>query len=218
MNGRSIPVIFRGTAVLLAALLALGSARPAGAAEPYEIPVIASLTGALSFIGATSVEALRAFEDTFNNAGGLDGRPIHFVIADDQTNPQVAVQLMNQIAAKNPPFILGPTSSGDCNAVFPLARSGPVVYCFSTAVAARSGTFEFQALNTNFDMNVGGMRFLRMRGWKRIALISPTDATGQTYDRGLDAILQMPEFKGMTLVAREHFNPGDVTCARPATS
>jgi len=42
-------------------------------------------------------------------------------------------------------------------------------------------------------------------------LITPTDATGQAYDRAIDAILQLPENKAITLVDREHFTAADVS-------
>jgi branched-chain amino acid transport system substrate-binding protein len=57
------------------------------------------------------------------------------------------------------------------------------------------------------------MRFVNGRGLKRVALISPTDATGQAYDRAIDTIMKMPENRSLTLVDAEHFNPGDVSVA-----
>jgi branched-chain amino acid transport system substrate-binding protein len=75
------------------------------------------------------------------------------------------------------------------------------------------GSFEFQTSATNYDYNVAAMRWVTGRGIKRIALITPTDATGQAYDRAIDSILQLPENKSIVLVDREHFNPADVSVA-----
>ncbi len=197
---------------LCAALLAV-MPRSGGAADPYEIYSLQALTGALSFVGRTGSDALEAYEDYFNKAGGINGRPIHFVLEDAQTNPSVALQLVNELAPKHLPFIMGPTSAAECNAVFAIAKAGPVIWCYSSAVNGRPGSFEFQTSMTNYDYNVAAMRWLRGRGLTRIALISVTDATGQTYDRAIDAILQLPENKAITLEDREHFNPGDVSVA-----
>lgn len=203
----------RTVAALAAALLTAVLPQAGVAADPYEIYSIQPMTGPLALIGKNIQEGLQAFEESFNKAGGLGGRPIHFVIYDDQTNPQTALQLVNNLAAKNPPFILGPGSSGSCNAVFPLAKSGPVIWCYSNQVNAQPGSYEFQALVTTHDMNAGAIRWLRNRGWTRVALLTPTDSTGMAYDRSLDEILQYPENRAVTLVAREHFNVTDVTVA-----
>ncbi len=200
----------------LAALCALAFAaapRPGDSADPYEIYSISATTGGLSFVGKTGTDALQAFEEYFNKSGGINGRPIHFVIQDAQTNPQLALQLFNEIGAKNTPFVMGPTSAAECNAVYAVAKSGPVVWCYSSAVNGAPGSFEFQTSATNYDYNTAAMRWLRERGLTRIALITPTDATGQAYDRAVDEILAKPENKGLTLVDHEHFNPGDVSVA-----
>lgn len=183
-------------------------------AEPYEIDTILSETGNLAFIGNAEGAALEALEDTVNRTGGINGRPIKFVIADDQGSPQVAVQLFNSFLAKNPPVILGPTSSGSCNALFTIvAKNGPVLYCTSSAVAPAPGGWGFAINPSNLDQVGAGIRYARMRGWTRLATISSTDATGQIYDANLDAVLALPENRGMTLVTREHLNPTDISAA-----
>jgi branched-chain amino acid transport system substrate-binding protein len=184
-----------------------------GAADPYEIYSIQAMTGGLSFVGKTGADALAAFEVYFNKTGGINGRPIHFVLEDAQTNPSIAIQLTNDLAPKHLPFVMGPTSAAECNAVYALAKTGPVIWCYSSAVNGAPGSFEFQTSATNYDYNVAAMRWLRGRGLTRIALITPTDATGQAYDRAIDAILQLPENKPIALVDREHFNPADVSVA-----
>jgi branched-chain amino acid transport system substrate-binding protein len=183
------------------------------AADPYEIYSIQAMTGGLSFVGKTGGDALQAYEAYFNKTGGINGRPIHFVLEDAQTNPAIALQLVNELASKHLPFILGPTSAAECNAVYAIAKSGPVVWCYSSAVNAKPGSFEFQTSAKNHDYNVAAMRWVNGRALKRIALITPTDATGQSYDRSIDTILKLPENKGITLVDAEHFNPGDVSVA-----
>ena len=182
-----------------------------GAADPYEIYSIQAMTGGLSFVGKTGADALAAFEVAFNKSGGINGRPIHFVLEDAQTNPSVALQLTNELASKHLPFIMGPTSAAECNAVYALAKAGPVIWCYSSAVNGTPGSFEYQTSATNYDYNVAAMRWLRGRGLTKIALITPTDATGQAYDRAIDAILQLPENKAITLVDREHFTAADVS-------
>ena len=119
---------------IFAALFIAASTAPSVAADPYDIYAILSLTGPIALIGGDQAVSLAAIEANVNKAGGIHGRPVHFVIEDDQSQPAVAVQLANQIIAKGVPVILGPTYVADCLAVAPLVREkGPVSYCFAPA-------------------------------------------------------------------------------------
>src|SRR5277367_666039 len=79
---------------------------PAGAAEPFEINVIVSLTGPFAFIGSAEAASIRAIETLVNKQGGIKGQPVKMVIQDDQSTPAVAVQLASAIIAKKVPVML----------------------------------------------------------------------------------------------------------------
>ena len=90
-------------------VLALGSAAlvfglpaTAGAVDPYEINVILPLTGGFAFTAKEEGAALTAIEGMVNRTGGIQGHPVHFVFFDDQSQPAVSLQLVNQILAKKP--------------------------------------------------------------------------------------------------------------------
>ena len=85
----------RLTAVAMAVLAIAGpaSAQP----KPYTIEVILSLTGSAASLGADEQTGLTAYEKLANRQGGINGTPIHFTVYDDQSNPAVAVQLVNNI-------------------------------------------------------------------------------------------------------------------------
>ena len=75
---------------LLAGALSLPASAPgAAAAEPYPIYTILSLTGFAAFIGQGEVATLKAAEGVINSTGGIHGRPVQFVVQDDQSNPAV---------------------------------------------------------------------------------------------------------------------------------
>ncbi len=100
--------------LIVGLLVGMLSAAPlrAAAAEPYEINVILSLSGIAAFIGTQEAASLRALEAVENKNGGINGRPIKFVIVDDASSPVNAVQLANQIIAKNVPVLLGSDAHG----------------------------------------------------------------------------------------------------------
>lgn len=196
---------------LLVGMLAIAPVS-ARAADPYEINVILSLSGIAAFIGTQEAAALRALEAAENKHGGIDGRPIKFVITDDASNPVNAVQLANQIIARKVPVILGPTLTANCDAVYSLVKSnGPVEYCFSPALHPPAGSFGFSSGASTADISTAALRYFRERGLTRIALISSTDASGADGETVVTKSLALPENKSMTLVANEHFGIGDVS-------
>jgi branched-chain amino acid transport system substrate-binding protein len=198
--------------VILGLLLtAMGIPRTAQAADPYTVNVIVGLTGPYAFVGHALMQGLQGFADTLNKTGGIDGRPIAFEFSDDQSSPQVAVQLVNGLIAKKVPIIIGPTGVADCSAVLPLVKDGPVLYCLSPGIAPTPGSYIFSTSVGPADLQIGEMNFLRARGIKRIALLATTDGAGQQFERSEDLALAMPENKDITVVAREHFAPADVS-------
>ena len=202
--------------VLAAVILALTVASvPVTAAvpPPVEISVILSLTGSAAFLGQESADSIRLVEAAQNKRGGIAGHPIHFDIADDQSSPQVALQLFNAILAKKPAVVIGSSLVAACSAIAPLIAKGPVVYCLSAGMHPAAGTYMFAyGINTEELVRVT-LEYFRQRGWNRIGAIFPTDASGQDGERGLDTTLAQPPGNSLTLVDREHFNNGDVTVA-----
>ena len=172
-----------------------------------------SLSGNGAFIGAQEVQALQAYEAVVNHTGGIHGRPVHFVIGDDHSNPAVAIQLANAIIAKNAPVLLGPGLTATCRAIVPLIKAGPVSYCFAPSIDPEAGSYSFSSGPSTGSNIVGALRYLRGNGWKRIALIASTDATGQHGTDLVEQGIKSREFADMSLVAEEHFALSDVSVA-----
>lgn len=195
------------SAFLAACLLAA----PAHAANTYDIPVVASLTGGGAFLGQEEQQAIQILEKLVNQTGGIHGRKVNFVFHDDQSSPQQAVQLANQVLAAKPSVVLGTTLVAGCNAMSPLMQNGPVMYCFSPGIHPPGGGYVFTGGVSTFDQAQALVNYFRARGWTRLALMTSTDATGQDADKGFAELLARPENKGITIVAHPHFNPTDVS-------
>ena len=198
------------------AVLALVSAAwidGAWAAEPYDIHVILPMTGGGSFVGKGQQESLQALEATANKSGGIQGRPLHLVFHDDRTSPQIAVQVATSLIAQKPAVILGSSLVAMCNAMAPLVKNGPVMYCLSPGFHPAAGSYAFSASTSSFDQIAALIRYYRLKGWTEMAALSGTDATGQDADRAIEQILAMPENSGVKLVEHQHFNPNDVSVA-----
>ena len=88
--------------------------------------------------------------------------------------------------ARKVPVILGPTLTAGCNAVRALLKSdGPVLYCFTPGSHPEAGSYAFVALPSTVDLAVVNVRYFHDRGWKKIAMLSTTDASGQDGDDSL---------------------------------
>jgi branched-chain amino acid transport system substrate-binding protein len=183
------------------------------AADPVEIEAILPLTGQAAFIGKASAEGLKAAENIVNKSGGIGGRPVKFVVADDQSNPQNDVQLANDLIAKHVAVIMGSALVANCLAMVPLMKNGPVLYCLSPALHPDPGSFVFSGGAAASDTVLVAIRYARQRGWTRIATINPTDATGQDADKSIAAALAEPGNQALQIVDQQHFNLTDVSVA-----
>ena len=147
-----------------------------------------------------------------NAAGGVNGQPIKFVVTDDASNPRNSVQIANGLMAKGVPVFFA-SSVQDCGAIMPLVRDGPVLYCLTPGVHPAAGSFVFSA-NVASDVTMAvGIRYFHRRGVRRLAVLASTDASGQDQEHGVDDAVSLPENRDMTIVAREHFAPADVSVA-----
>jgi branched-chain amino acid transport system substrate-binding protein len=194
-------------AALLALTVALTAAPPAArAADPYEIDAILPQSGNGAFLGTAQMVALKLLEDLINKRGGVAGRPVKFNYLDDQSSPQIAVQLTDGIMAKKAAVMVGSTLTAICNAEAALIKDGPVLYCFSPGVHPPAGSYMFTAGTSTTDMIQASMRFFRSKGWTKLAIITTSDATGQDLDNNVAQMLALPENKNVTIVAHEHYN------------
>ena len=197
---------------ILAALGLMG-AHPAGAADPFNIDVVLPLTGAAAFLGTAEQRALQQAEVQLAKGEGIGGRPIKFVFHDDQSSPQTAVQLATQIASAKPAVVLGSAVVAMCNAMAPLMRRGPVLYCLSPGIYPAAGSFVFSSSNATKDLASAQIRYFRLKGLTKLAVITSTDATGQDAARNIKEHLALPENKDIQLVSEQSFNPTDISAA-----
>ena len=203
----------RGLAgAVVAALLGFCGPSAARAATPVQINVILSLTGSSAFIGMAEQQSLGVLEKIVNAHGGIGGAPVAFVIADAASNPQNTIQLVNALVAKHVAVIVGPSYTSGCNAVAPLLeKAGPVQYCLSPGISPPPGSWTYSAGINGNDFPTLVLRYFSAKHLSRVAIIASNDASGQNFENALLQTLTQPAFKGMQLVAREHFAVADLS-------
>ncbi len=193
------------------ALLHPGDGTAAQQLAPYELPAILSLTGALTFSGQGERAAIQIIEGIVNQTGGIQHHPLRVMFYDDQSNPEVAVQLANAVIAKGGAALLGPILTANCRAVAALIeKAGPVGYCFSPGYTPTTGSFAFSAAGNSFDESQGFLRYFHSQHWDRVAILATTDATGQAYTTAYTHNVTLPEFSTMSVVATERMSGTDI--------
>jgi branched-chain amino acid transport system substrate-binding protein len=189
---------------------------PASGADqpPFEINAIVSQTGAAAFIGQSVSRTLGTVESVVNASGGIRGRQLKFVLADDGSNPQNAVALASRLIATKVPVIVGPGFVATCSATMPLAAAnGPVMWCTSPGIYPPAGGYVFAAGATTDDTTLIMTRYARERHWTKLAVIASTDASGQAWDHGVQYALARLENKDVQVTIHEHMNPTDISVA-----
>jgi branched-chain amino acid transport system substrate-binding protein len=200
--------------VIACALLTVVSANKAQATDTYNIDVVLPLTGGAAFLGKGEQTALQLLQKLENEKGGIHERKINFVFHDDQTHPQVAVPMVNQIKAGNPVVVLGSAISSVCNAMAPLLSSrGPVNYCFSPSLYPKSGSYVFSSSISTKALAQGLLRYFADKGWTKIGLLTSTDATGQDAHRNIQELMKSGEFSKLSIVVDQQFNAKDMSAS-----
>ena len=199
----------------LAVVVALtGSAAPLRAQPAtYTIPVVVSQTGIAAAPGQDQVAALQAYEKLVNKTGGIRGQQLHFQIYDDQSSPQTAVQLTNQILPTKPAVVIGSTLAPATTAMMPFFKDGPVLYALTPLVYPDKGSWVFATLPLIKHVESVMFRYMHARGWNKVAFLRTNDVSGQDNEKAIDGALAEPEHRGITTATKQLFNVADINIA-----
>jgi branched-chain amino acid transport system substrate-binding protein len=171
--------------LLVAGALTLASAIPA-AAQDIRIGGVFSYTGGLGALGPRIRDGARLAIDEVNRAGGvLNGQRLALVDADDQTNPQVAVDVATRLVqVEKVSALIGAMASGS---TIPVANSVTIpngvvqISPSSTAPAIsalKDNDFVFRTAVPDGLQGQVIAREARARGVERIAIMAINSAYG----------------------------------------
>ncbi|PSL57446.1 amino acid/amide ABC transporter substrate-binding protein (HAAT family) [Saccharothrix carnea] len=103
----------KAVTLAVAAALALAGCGDAGAGDTVRIGAIAGLTG--NFITAEVVKTAQRVFDDANEAGGVNGKKIEFIVKDDAGNPQRTAQVARELQDAGVVAMAGSASFTDCD-------------------------------------------------------------------------------------------------------
>jgi branched-chain amino acid transport system substrate-binding protein len=176
----------------------------------YTIHAILSLTGSASFLGDQEKAALQALATQVNASGGIDGHPLTFAISDNQSTASTAVSLATSLISTVPILIDGSLTTTD-RPVDDLATStGPVIWDMSPGDHPKIGSFVYSAGASTTSQTAAFVNFAESQGWKRIAAITSTDASGQDGWANIDKAVAASGGK-VTIATHQTFDPTAVS-------
>lgn len=150
---------------------------------PIRIGVILTLGGAPGRAGTHEREGIELALKKINGAGGIGGRPVQITVQDDAADPNAAVAAFNALAAQDDiPAIIGATIGSSTLAFAPLAKRAEM------PILAPNSTYQITHIGNDYLFRVGipanveveaAAALLKERGFKRIGLLSVSDAYGK---------------------------------------
>ncbi|WP_254781844.1 ABC transporter substrate-binding protein [Modestobacter sp. DSM 44400] len=178
-----------------------------GDSSPYTFGVVTSQTGGASQLGVGELRGAQLAADFVNGKGGVNGHKIQIESADDQSQPNQALQQTRNLIAKKVTALVGPSVVANCNAIAPFVKdNGPVDYCLSPGIDA-SG-FVWSASAKTDALAEETMSYWKNKGITRVAIINTTDASGTDGGRAANEAAQKA---GVTVTAQVTYEPAAVS-------
>ena len=201
--------IWGAAAAISALVLTAGCGSQGGSSNSggYTIAVLTSQTGSASQLGVGEQRGAQLAADYVNAHGGVNGKQISLATADDQTQPNEALQQARTLLSKNPVALVGPSVVANCKAVGPLvAEKGPVNYCLSPGIDASGYVWSSSAKTDALAEET--MNYWKNKGITKVAVVNTTDASGTDGGR---ASVEAAKKVGVTITAQVTYDPTAVS-------
>ncbi|HJV36909.1 ABC transporter substrate-binding protein [Geomonas sp.] len=213
------------SALLLVALLAGGAfgckkseeakegASPSGKGDTIKIGFLGALTGDVAMFGAPTLDAMKLAADDINAAGGVLGKKIEIVEADDRGDKQEGASVTQKFISRDHVVaIVGDPTTGITKVAAPIAQKAGVVLLSAGATGpgvVEAGDFVYRdtLLDSIAIPTVIGY-FAHDLGFKKVAVIT---SDNNDYSVGLSQTFRNAAAKQPTIkiVADEKIKDGD---------
>jgi branched-chain amino acid transport system substrate-binding protein len=99
-----------------------------GQAKPYKIGSLQSLSGVAAVGGKTALVGVQMAADRINSSGGINGRPVEVIVADDESKPDVGRRKIEKLVVEDLIDVhLGGFLSNICLACMPVFEEAKIV-------------------------------------------------------------------------------------------
>jgi len=199
------------TALLLSPAPVNAQSRDANSREPVKLGVLLPLTGPGALSSQGFMLAIRMAVKEINDSGGLLGRRVELVLADDQLDPTQSITEARRLTQQERVnFVLGPLGSALAAAVAPVMNDTKTLY-LSSAVAPAPSVYNFSVTMSAVSQASSMTRFMAQDlKVKSAAILQDNGGACKALNEEYKRLLPQ---NGIELKAvREHeFRPSDVT-------
>ncbi len=154
------------------AWLALSSCAPP---EPVRIGFLGGLSGRVTDLGIGGLNGVRLAVDLRNRAGGIKGRPIDLIEADDQQDPEMARAAVARLIDHKVIAIVGPMTSAMAVATVPLVDQAKLVMVSPTVTSEDLSGLDdyfFRVIPSTRDfVGTSAAYYHHVRGLRRVRLV-----------------------------------------------
>ncbi len=181
------------------------------AAEPIKLGAFFDLTGTSSAIGTPTKLVAEMVVKKINDEGGINGRPLQLVIADDEGDPTKAALIARKFTESDKvTAIIGPTRTDTGMAAKPIVEQMKVPTFMTVGgdapVTVAPFKYTFKSPQRTSVAVQKTYTYLKNKGMQKIAIITAADGFGKDGKAALEKLA--PEY-GMKLVIAESFQATD---------
>lgn len=115
--------------------------------DPIKVGVILPISGQFAPMGGPMNNAAQLVQDTINASGGIAGRPLQFVVNDDEGNQAKSLQLTDKLISQDKVVaIIGPIPTANAQADTEIAEKAkvPMLYTNPTLAIWQGKSYIFQ--------------------------------------------------------------------------
>jgi len=106
-----------------------------GQAKPYKIGTLQPLSGVAAIGGKTALVGVQMAVDRINASGGINGRPVELIVADDESKPDVARRKVEKLVVEDDVDVhVGGFLSNICLACMPVFEDAKIVNMISVCL------------------------------------------------------------------------------------
>lgn len=180
-------------------------------AEPIKLGAFFDLTGTSAAIGTPTKLVAEMVVKRINDEGGINGRPLQLVIADDEGDPTKAALIAKKfIESDKVTAIIGPTRTDTGMAAKPIIEQMKIPTEMTVGgdavivVPTYKYTFKSPQRTSIAVQKIYG--YMKKKGIQKVAIITAADGFGRDGKNALEKLA--PEY-GVKIVAAESFQATD---------
>lgn len=186
------------------------AAEPGVTGTHIRLGMVNAQTGAAAGLGRAMLDGATAVFQEANRSGGIHGRTIELVVADDGYDPDRAISETLRLVEEKQVFALfGNVGTPTTNAVIPIIQEMkvPLVGAFTGAMTLRHPVVhEIINFRASYDDESDALvQYFTSRGVKRFGVLYQDDGFGNAV---LDGTVRALQRRGLDLVAKGSFQRG----------